>query len=130
MLALPAVQVWLLLVKISLADFEVFKGLLVYVAPALLAGELLLLYFFRVVLHHFRSVKAQLLQIDLRIAICQFVESYAEYVSKIREKNANVLDRFESLIFSGLVADENGIPSTFDGTEQIANVIRSMRGSN
>lgn len=126
MLAIPLVQVNFVIER--LAQIEDHKGTLIYSLPTILALEIILLYFFRVVLGQFRSVKAQLLQLDLRISLCQFVESYAEYVSKLREKDASALGKFEALIFSGLVIEESGIPSTFDGAEQIASLIRSLRG--
>lgn len=96
--------------------------------PTILALEVILIYFFRVVLSQFRSVKAQLLQIDLRVSLCQFIESYADYVGKLRKNDSTALNKFEALIFSGLVTEEAGIPSTFDGAEQIASLIRSVRG--
>jgi hypothetical protein len=33
----------------------------------------------------------------------------------------------ENLIFSGLIANEENLPSTFDGTEQLAKLIKSVR---
>jgi hypothetical protein len=126
MLALPAMQINFVIDR--LADIENHRSTLIYSLPALITIEIILLYFFRVVLSQFKSIKAQLLQIDLRISLCQFIESYAEYVSKLRETDSNALAKFESLIFSGLVTEESGIPSTFDGVEQVANLIRSIRG--
>jgi len=126
MLVLPAVQI--AFVMGNLAEIEMHRSVLVYSLPTIVAVEIILLYFFRVVLAQFRSVKAQLLQVDLRISLCQFIESYAEYVSKLREKDSTALSKFEALIFSGLVAEESGIPSTFDGVEQVANLVRSLRG--
>lgn len=126
MLALPVVQINFVIEK--LAEIDKHRSILVYSLPTIIAVEIILLYFFRVILAQFRSVKAQLLQVDLRISLCQFIESYAEYVSKLREKDSAALSRFEALIFSGLVAEESGIPSTFDGVEQVANLIRSLRG--
>lgn len=126
MLALPAMQANFVVER--LVEIEKYKNTLVYSLPALITIEIILLYFFRVVLSQFRSVKAQLLQVDLRISLCQFIESYAEYVSKLREKDSTALNKFEALIFSGLVTEESGIPSTFDGVEQVANLIRSLRG--
>jgi hypothetical protein len=126
MLALPLVQVVFVIYR--LAEIENHKATLVYSLPTIVTLEIILLYFFRVVLGQFRSVKAQLLQVDLRISLCQFIESYAEYVSKLREKDSSALSKFEALIFSGLVTEESGIPSTFDGAEQIASIIRSLRG--
>lgn len=126
MIAPPVLQ--LSFVVLYIDAIESHKSLLIYTLPTILALEVMLIYFFRVVLGQFRSVKAQLLQIDLRISLCQFVESYAEYVTKMRSKDSSVLSKFEALIFSGLVTEEAGIPSTFDGAEQIASLIRSIRG--
>lgn len=95
----------------------------------LLTLEVLLVYFFRIVLAHFRSIKAQLLQLELRSSLCQFVESYATFVSDIKTKNASALEKFENQIFSGLISSEENLPSTFDGTEQLAKLIKSIKGS-
>jgi hypothetical protein len=127
MLALPLVQLGFVIKHLAVIDAH--KTTLVYSLPTILAVEVIFLYLFRVVLGHFRSIKAQLLQIDLRISLCQFIESYADYVSNLRTKDSSALSKFEALIFSGLVTEEAGIPSTFDGAEQIASLIRSIRGA-
>lgn len=95
---------------------------------AALAGlELLLLYFFRVTLQNFRSIKAQLLQIDLRMTLCQFVQSYAEYSKGAPEGSKGLLERFEQVVFSGIVNDESAIPSTFDGLDKLAELVGKIR---
>lgn len=104
------------------------QDVLLYALPAILAIEVMLIYLFRVVLVQFRSVKAQILQIELRKALCQFIESYTDYSMKIKEKDANALSKFEALVFSGLVPDNESIPSTFDGVEQLANLVKNIRG--
>lgn len=93
----------------------------------LLACELILLYFFRVTLGQYRSVKAQLVQLDLRIALCRFIEAYTEHMVAIREKGSDVLQRFEALIFSGLMTEGERIPSVLDGSEQLAQLLRSIQ---
>ena len=125
MIGVPIGQLCFVLVNLETIDLH--RMTLMYSLPAVLTVEIVLLYLFRVVLGQFRSVKAQLLQLDLRIALCQFVENYAEYVSKLRSKDSSALSKFEALIFSGLVTGEADIPSTFDGAEQIASLIRSVR---
>jgi len=93
-----------------------------------LAGlELLLLYFFRLALQNFKSIKAQLLQIDLRMTLCQFIQSYADYSKELRASNSMVLDRFEQIVFSSIVNDESAIPSTFDGLDKVADLISKIR---
>jgi hypothetical protein len=101
---------------------------LYFYLPSLVAVELLLLYFYRVILGQYRSVKAQLLQIDLRVSLCQFIESYVEYASTIRKNSPDLLKSFESLIFSNIVADDGQIPSTLDGLDQITKLIGNIKG--
>ena len=123
----PSGQIFYVLTHID--SIESKKEILLYTLPTILAIEVILIYFFRVVLAQFRSVKAQVLQLDLRIALCQFVESYAEYSVKIKKDDPNVLAKFEAVVFSSLVPDNEGIPSTFDGAEQLSNLIKSIRGT-
>lgn len=94
---------------------------------ALLGFELLLMYFFRVALQGFKAIRAQLLQIDLRLALCQFIQSYADYAKGVKEKDADLLVRFEQIVFSGIIINENDLPSTFDGLEQIAKLITALK---
>ncbi|MDH1529159.1 hypothetical protein [Pseudomonas mosselii] len=98
-----------------------------YAYASVLGFELLLAYFFRVGLHGYRAVKAQLIQIDLRMALCQFIQNYAVYAKDVRRDSPELLDRFDQLIFSGIVNNEGAIPSTFDGIEQIANVLDKLK---
>lgn len=94
----------------------------------LFALELMIIYFFRITLQNFRSIKTQLLQIDLRMTLCQFINSYVEFASDARKSDKELLTRFEQVIFSGIVADDSGIPSTFDGLEQVAKIVDSLKG--
>ncbi|AXO88405.1 hypothetical protein DZC75_10495 [Pseudomonas parafulva] len=121
-----------LLLPFGIKILDILKGLdglkLDAVNMATLAGlEILLLYFFRVALQNFRSIKAQLIQIDLRMTLCQFVQNYAEYSKSIRASNSTVLDRFEQIVFSGIVNDESAIPSTFDGLDKVADLLSKLR---
>lgn len=88
---------------------------------------LVFVYFFRLLMFNFKSVKSQLLQIELRMTLCQFIQSYIEYAKDFKEKDKDLLSRFESIIFSGLVTDESKLPSTFDGFEQLAQLIKSVK---
>jgi len=95
----------------------------------ILSIEIILIYFFRVILFNYKSAKAQKMQIELRQTLCQFIQSYAEYSSKIKEKDKAALEKFENLIFSGVLSDADKLPSTFDGLEQIGNFIKNLKGS-
>ena len=120
-----AFQLWFTAIHIDTIDSH--RNTLVYSLPPLIALEVILLYLFRVVLVHFRGVTTQLLQINLRISLCQFIQSYSEYSTKIKKQDAGALEKFESLIFSGITSDSEALPSTFDGVEQIAKLVNSIR---
>ncbi len=90
--------------------------------------EIILIYFFRIILLNHRSVKAQIMQLELRQALCQFIQSYADYASKIKIKDAKALEKFENLIFSGILSNPEKLPSTFDGMDQISEFMKNTRG--
>jgi hypothetical protein len=96
----------------------------------ILSLTLILVYFFRVALQNFNSVKAQLVQIDLRKSLCQFIQNYANYAKDIREHNTDLLVKFEEVIFSNIMPSEDKIPSTFDGIEQLTNLIGAIKKGN
>lgn len=88
----------------------------------------LILYYFRIVLRKVDSCTAQLTQLRLRMSLCRFIQSYADYSKDIKAKNADALSKFEALIFSGLVGSEDKLPSTFDGIEQLTAFAKSITG--
>ena len=93
----------------------------------LISLEIILLYFFRVVLHSYKSIKAQVLQIELRQTLCQFIQNYADYSKEIKKGDPAVLEKFENLIFSGIISDAENLPSTFDGMDQITKLLSSLK---
>ncbi|MCK8124658.1 hypothetical protein MTF66_06585 [Pseudoalteromonas sp. 2CM39R] len=93
----------------------------------LISLELLLIYFFRVVLHNYKSIEAQILQIELRQTLCQFIQSYSEYSKDVRTETSNPLEKFENLIFSGITSDSENLPSTFDGMDQLTKLFSSLK---
>lgn len=99
----------------------------IFLSLPIIALEVIILYFFRVVLSAHRSTRAQLAQLDLRMTLCQFVQSYVTYSEAFSKSAPGLLDRFESIIFSGLQTDPEKIPNTFDGVEQLANLINSLK---
>lgn len=93
----------------------------------LISLEIILLYFFRVVLHNYKSIKAQVLQVELRQTLCQFIQNYADYSKEIKKGDPAVLEKFENLIFSGIISDAENLPSTFDGMDQITKLLSSLK---
>ena len=85
------------------------------------------LYFYRIAFSLQKSIKSQLLQIDLRMTLCQFIQSYADYSADLKSKNDHTLQKFEEIIFSGLVSEDANLPTTLDGVEQIGKLIQSIK---
>lgn len=83
--------------------------------------DLTLLYFFRVLLSDYKRLQAELLQIDLRMTLCQFIQSYSFHAKEIKDNNLPTLEKFESIIFSDLTPGGNNIPTAFDGLTDFAN---------
>lgn len=87
----------------------------------------IILYFFRISLVNIKSIKSQILQIDLRLTLCQFIHNYENDTSKLRNENMkSSFDKFESVIFAPLVATEDQMPATFDGLEQLTGLLSSF----
>ena len=101
---------------------------LIATSLTIVALTLLLLYFFRIALRKTDSCRAQLIQVRLRMSLCRFIQSYADYSSEFKSKNEGALAKFESLIFSGIVSSDEKLPSSFDGIEQLAALAKSVTG--
>jgi len=86
------------------------------------------LYFFRILLRDIDAKNAQLMQLRLRMTLCQFIQKYANYAKDIRKEGGDVLGKFENIIFSGIVANHDKLPSTFDGIEQLTSLIKTAKG--
>lgn len=123
-----------LLIELGIISYFSFFGIslktdhLIKLIP-IISIDIILIYFFRVILFNYKSAKAQKMQIDLRQTLCQFIQSNAEYSSKIKEKDSAALEKFENLIFSGVLSDPDKLPSTFDGLEQIGSFIKNIKNS-
>lgn len=102
-------------------------NLLVAAIPAF-SLTVLLIYFFRIVLRRAEAARSQLLQIELRKTLCQFIQSYADYSNKIKGNNPEALSKFENIIFSGLVSTDDKLPTTFDGIDQLGQLVQAIRG--
>ncbi|WP_265716949.1 hypothetical protein [Serratia grimesii] len=88
------------------------------------AIEALILYYARVMYSEIKSIKTQLVQINLRGSLCQFIEEYMNYRQRIKgdaeEINDSALEKFDSVIFSAIQMDSDNIPGAFDGVNAIA----------
>ena len=95
------------------------------IAPFIIPIEIITIYYFRIILKNFQSMTAQIVQLELRQALCAFIESYVEY-KKGFGKDVSI-DRFEEIIFSGITMEPGQIPQTFDGLEKLAGAINAIK---
>lgn len=87
---------------------------------------LIFLYFFKIVVRNSDSVRSQILQLELRLTLCQFVESYTKFAIDARKNNNELLNKFDAIIFSSIVGSDEKIPSTFEGAEQLMNLVKNL----
>ena len=100
---------------------------LLYLAFPVSTFLIIIFYFVRVSLQHVRSIQSQMMQLELRMALCQFIYNYAEDSETLHKKNKEGFEKFENIIFSSIVSSDDKIPSTFDGVEQIAKIIEAIK---
>jgi hypothetical protein len=128
MLLMPA-SVELILISTKSVDLSLITTpSLIAMSLTTVALTLLLLYFFRIALRKTDSCRAQLIQVRLRMSLCRFIQSYADYSEEFKSKNEGALAKFENLIFSGIVSSDEKLPSSFDGIEQLASLAKSVTG--
>ena len=89
--------------------------------------EFVLIYFFRVVLTHYHSIQTQIMQLELRQSLCQFIQSYAEYAKEIKTNDKDALEKFENLIFSSILSNPDKVPGTFDGVEGLTSLLKELK---
>ncbi|WP_301697973.1 hypothetical protein [Klebsiella pneumoniae] len=91
---------------------------LFYYLP-ILSLELLFFYFMRLYYIEGKAIKAQILQIEQRLSLCEFIHDYVETKNNSgSEKESWSL--FEKLIFSPIQVSSENIPSLLDGASSIA----------
>lgn len=88
---------------------------------------LITLYLLKISLQEKRSIQSQMMQLELRMALCQFIHNYADDSEKLHAKNKAGFEKFENIIFSPLVSSDDKIPTTFDGMEQLAKLVSEFR---
>ncbi|WP_164671226.1 hypothetical protein [Pectobacterium brasiliense] len=117
-------EIFVLTEKINGTWSDAFRIALI---PAF-ALTFIFVYYFRISLSNYQSIKSQIVQIELRKALCTFIQKYSEYAKEMKANDGASLEKFETIIFSNIMASEDKIPSTFDGIEQIAKLISSVKG--
>lgn len=97
------------------------------------AIELVLFYFFRIFLMDYYSTKDQILQLDYKLSMCAFVDSYVDFA---KSKESNSIDArltsFESAVFTPVRDRVKDIPTNADllnALEPILKILRSTKPS-
>lgn len=93
--------------------FELFylhdKTINYYVLTALIFIESIFIYFFRITLHKYNSLTDQIVQLETKQAIMQFIESYVDYKKDKGLKNEDT-EKFDEIIFSRISPNLKDIP--------------------
>jgi len=126
-LAISPVICELTFIILNYENISKYQTTLIYSAFPAISIIVLLTYYFRIFLMNYKSVKSQLLQIELRKTLCRFIQDYADYSNKIKKEDKEALTKFESVIFSGIVSNDEKLPSTFDGIDQLTKFISSVK---
>jgi hypothetical protein len=122
------ILIQLIVVYFNIKDIDSIKnGFLVSIFPTL-SLVAISVYYFRVLMFNYKSVKSQLLQLDLRKTLCRFIQHYTDYSQEIKTKDKDSLAKFENIIFSGIVTDDGNLPSTYDGIDQLGKLFKSVKG--
>lgn len=87
----------------------------------LLTFEILIFYFMRLYYSEVKTLNTQLLQIDHRLSLCEFIHDYIEKKNADKD-NKQSWDLFESLIFSPIQVASDNIPSIIDGANAVADL--------
>ena len=73
--------------------------------------------YFRIVLNEYKAIQYVILQLELRLNLYRFIKNYTEVAKDIQSNRSQSLDKFENIIFSGLVRDESKLPTTLDSVD-------------
>ncbi|MEZ6853145.1 hypothetical protein [Halodesulfovibrio aestuarii] len=83
--------------------------------------EALIIYFFRISLNSFYAARDELLQLEIREALCKFAPTYTAFA----DADDTRLDNFTKHIFSPLTSKLNPTPHPLDFLGQVCNVVNN-----
>lgn len=88
--------------------------------------ESIFLYFFRIVLHKYNSLVDQIVQLETKQAIIQFIESYVDY-QKDKNLSRDDLAKFEEIIFSKISPNLKDVPDLPNVTTIIESLSKAIK---
>lgn len=120
-LVIPVVQ---LLWGLRVGGFSDIKMPVLSTAFFSVAAEVILIYYFRLCHIRWVNVKNQIAQLELRHAMCAFVQDYAD---KTKELERDTLTKFENMIFTDVSSDSAPPPSIYDAVDSIAKLLAAWK---
>lgn len=90
---------------------------------------ILILYFFRITLQNYQSLKNQIVQIEWREKLCSFIQIYVDFKKEKHTAAPEAFDSFERLIFSNMTTHSK-TPSPYDGIEPLIALMKEVRKLN
>lgn len=109
------------------SNIAIYREVILFSLMPILSLVIIATYFFRVLLSNYKSVKSQIMQIELRMTLCRFIQSYADYSAELKGKNETTLNKFEEIIFSNILSADGVALSAFDGMEKFSGLINSSK---
>jgi hypothetical protein len=88
--------------------------------------ETLCIYFFRIVLHKYNSLVDQIVQLETKQAIVQFIESYVDY-KKDKNLTNEELSKFEEIVFSKISPNLKDIPDSPSVIALVEGIAKAMK---
>lgn len=107
----------------SMSLFILFSGLI-----PMIFIESIFIYYFKIVLNKYNSITDQIVQLETKQAIMQFIESYINYKKDNNIKHEE-MSKFEEIIFSQISPNLKDIPSSPDLVSLIDSISKAVRGN-
>lgn len=102
-----------------------FEANIAFAVP-MLTIEVFLVYYFRIVLHNYNSLEEQILQLENKSSLLQFISDYMEYKQDNKVTHDDI-SKFEDIVFSKISPNMKTIPTSPDVislVEKVAKIIK------
>lgn len=105
----------------SMSLFILFSGLI-----PMIFIESIFIYYFKIVLNKYNSITDQIVQLETKQAIMQFIESYINYKKDNNIKHEE-MSKFEEIIFSQISPNLKDIPNSPDIVSIIDGISKAVK---
>lgn len=105
----------------SMSLFILFSGLI-----PMIFIESIFIYYFKIVLNKYNSITDQIIQLETKQAIMQFIESYINYKKDNNIKHEE-MSKFEEIIFSQISPNLKDVPSSPDLASLIDSISKAFK---